>query len=106
MTAFSKRISDVESFCNTNNIDLKIEYVNSDSEHYNENIAVGLVGDQSIHKDILLSTVKELTIYVINSSVKNNTDNTDNKKSESIEKNDNSLKDKNKDEEIIKSLLD
>lgn len=104
-----KTISEVESFCNTNNIDLKIEYVNSDSEHYNENIAVGLVGDQSIHKDILLSTVKELTIYVINSSVKNNTDNTDNtdnKKSESIEKNDNSLKDKNKDEEIIKSLLD
>ena len=100
-----KTISEVETFCNTNNIDLKIEYVNSDSEHYNANVAVGLVADQSVHKDVLLSTVKELTIYIINSSVKNNSD-TDSKKSDNVEQKDDSTKSKNKDEEIIKSLLD
>lgn len=87
-----KTISEAQSFCNSNNINLEIKYVDSGNDHYNNQVSVGLIGDQSIHKDVLLSTVSDLTIYVVNSksstsesSTKNNEENkTDNNKSDAI----------------------
>ena len=87
-----KTISEAQSFCNSNNINLEIKYVDSGNEHYNDQVSVGLIGDQSIHKDVLLSTVSDLTVYVVNSksstsesSTKNNEENkTDNNKSDAI----------------------
>lgn len=87
-----KTISEAQSFCNSNNINLEIKYVDSGNDHYNDQVSVGLIGDQSIHKDVLLSTVSDLTVYVVNSksstsesSTKNNEENkTDNNKSDAI----------------------
>ena len=87
-----KTISEAQSFCNSNNINLEIKYVDSGNDHYNDRVSVGLIGDQSIHKDVLLSTVSDLTVYVVNSksstsesSTKNNEENkTDNNKSDAI----------------------
>ena len=87
-----KTISEAQSFCNSNNINLEIKYVDSGNDHYNNQVSVGLIGDQSIHKDVLLSTVSDLTVYVVNSksstsesSTKNNEENkTDNNKSDAI----------------------
>lgn len=89
-----KSISEAQSFCNSNNINLEIKYVDSGSEHYNDQVAVGLIGDQSVHKDVLLSTVSNLTVYVVNSKNTNTTKNTENK-------NDNS-----KSDAIIKGFID
>lgn len=95
-----KSISEAQSFCNSNNINLEIKYVDSGSEHYNDQVAVGLIGDQSVHKDVLLSTVSNLTIYVVNSKTTNN--NSNNNASKSTEnKNDNS-----KSNAIIKGFID
>ena len=44
-----------------------IEYVDPDSSHYNSNVNVGLIGDQSIHANTLLNNVTEITFYVVNS---------------------------------------
>lgn len=63
-----KSVSAAEEFCNSNNIDLHIEYVDS-GENYNSSVDVGLIGSQSVHKDVLLSTVKELTVYVSKAKV-------------------------------------
>ena len=60
-------VSVAEEFCNEHCIDFHIEYVDPDSEHYNPNVAVGLIGDQSEFIGVLLSTVDELTVYVVNS---------------------------------------
>ena len=60
-------VSVAEEFCNEHGIDFNIEYVDPDSEHYNSNVAVGLIGDQSEFIGVLLSTVDELTVYVVNS---------------------------------------
>lgn len=60
-------VSVAEEFCNEHGIDFHIEYVDPDSEHYNPNVAVGLIGDQSEFIGVLLSTVDELTVYVVNS---------------------------------------
>ena len=62
-----KTVTEAEEFCNEHNIDLHIEYVDPDSSHYNANVAVGLIGNQSEFASVLLSTVDELTVYVVNS---------------------------------------
>ena len=83
-----------------NNITLDIRYVDSGNEHYNNQVSVGLIADQSVHKDVLLSTVSNLTIYVVNSKTTNN--NSNNNASKSTEnKNDNS-----KSDAIIKGFID
>lgn len=61
-----KTVNEAKEFCNKHNINLEISYVDENSEHYNASISPGLIGNQSIHKDVLLSTVKDLTIYIIN----------------------------------------
>lgn len=95
-----KSISEAQSFCNSNNINLEIKYVDSGSEHYNDQVAVGLIGDQSVHKDVLLSTVSNLTVYVVNSKNTNSNQNTNTKKN-TENKNDNS-----KSDAIIKGFID
>ena len=79
-----KSISEAQSFCNSNNINLEIKYVDSGSEHYNDQVAVGLIGDQSVHKDVLLSTVSNLTVYVVNSKNTNSNQNTNTTKNTKI----------------------
>lgn len=95
-----KSISEAQSFCNSNNINLEIKYVDSGSEHYNDQVAVGLIGDQSVHKDVLLSTVSNLTVYVVNSKNTNSNQKTNTTKN-TENKNDNS-----KSDAIIKGFID
>ena len=95
-----KSISEAQSFCNSNNINLEIKYVDSGSEHYNDKVAVGLIGDQSVHKDVLLSTVSNLTVYVVNSKNTNSNQNSNTTKN-TENKNDNS-----KSDAIIKGFID
>lgn len=95
-----KTVSEAQEFCKNNNITLDIKYVDSGNEHYNNQVSVGLIADQSVHKDVLLSTVSNLTIYVVNSKTTNN--NSNNNASKSTEnKNDNS-----KSDAIIKGFID
>lgn len=95
-----KSISEAQSFCNSNNINLEIKYVDSGSEHYNDKVAVGLIGDQSVHKDVLLSTVSNLTVYVVNSKNTNSNQNSNTTKN-TENKNYNS-----KSDAIIKGFID
>ena len=95
-----KSISEAQSFCNSNNINLEIKYVDSGSEHYNDQVAVGLIGDQSVHRDVLLLTVSNLTVYVVNSKNTNSNQNTNTTKN-TENKNDNS-----KSDAIIKGFID
>ena len=62
-----------------------------ESEYYNKEVNVGLIGMQLPHENVLLNTVKDLTIYVVNSEPKDN--NKDNNKKDEIDEN-------------IKNLLD
>ena len=93
-----KTISEAQSFCNSNNINLEIKYVDSGNDHYNDQVSVGLIGDQSIHKDVLLSTVSDLTVYVVNS--KSTTSES------STKKDDNNKTDNNKSDAIIKGFIE
>ena len=95
-----KSISEAQSFCNSKNINLEIKYVDSGSEHYNDQVAVGLIGDQSVHKDVLLSTDSNLTVYVVNSKNTNSNQNSNTTKN-TENKNDNS-----KSDTIIKGFID
>lgn len=95
-----KSISEAQSFCNSNNINLEIKYVDSGSEHYNDKVAVGIIGDQSVHKDVLLSTVSNLTVYVVNSKNTNSNQNSNTTKN-TENKNYNS-----KSDAIIKGFID
>lgn len=57
-------VSKAEEYANAHNINLNIEYVTSDSEHYNSEVSVGLIADQSERIGTLTQEVKNLTIYV------------------------------------------
>ena len=62
-----KTVVDAEEYCSSKGIMYNIEYVDPDSSHYNSNVNVGLIGDQSIHANTLLNNVTEITFYVVNS---------------------------------------
>ena len=97
-----KTVSEVESYGSSHNIKINVRYVDSGSEYYNNDVAVGLIGNQSVHKDVLLSTISELTVYVVNSKQTNNNV-SENKSDNSGKSNDN--KEHTKDDDIIKNLL-
>ena len=97
-----KTVSEVESFGNSHNIKINVRYVDSGSEYYNSDVAVGLVGNQSVHKDVLLSSVSEITIYVVNSKETNNNV-SENKSDNNSKSNDN--KEQLKDDDIIKNMI-
>lgn len=91
-----KTVDDAKEFCNQYNISLNVKYVDPESEFYNKSVNVGLIGNQSVHKDVLISSISELTVYIVNSKVEEKSNNsTDDKK-------DNDLK---SDEDIIKDML-
>jgi len=62
-----KTVGEAEEYCKTHGINFNISYVDPGDEHYNPNVQVGLIGRQSVHENVLLSTVSELTVYVVNS---------------------------------------
>ena len=97
-----KTVSEVESFGSSHNIKINVRYVDSGSEYYNKDVAVGLVGNQSVHKDVLLSSVSEITIYVVNSKETNNNV-SENKSDNSSKSNDN--KEQLKDDDVIKNMI-
>ena len=94
-------VSVAEKFCNEHGIDFHIEYVDPDSEHYNPNVAVGLIGDQSEFIGVLLSTVDELTVYVVNSreSISEEPDNGDETNSGTDSEDENNSSDNNENSE-------
>ena len=63
---------------------------------------MGLIGNQSVHKDVLLSSVSEITVYVVNSKETNNNV-SENKSDNSSKSNDN--KEQLKDDDIIKNMI-
>lgn len=91
-----KTVDEAKEFCNQYNISLNVKYVDPESEFYNGSVNVGLIGNQSVHKDVLVNSISELTVYIVNSKVeeKSNNSTDDNK--------DNDLK---SDEDIIKDML-
>lgn len=91
-----KTVEEAKEFCNQYNISLNVKYVDPESEFYNKSVNVGLIGNQSVHKDVLVNSISELTVYIVNSKVEEKSNNsTDDKK-------DNDLK---SDEDIIKDML-
>ena len=119
-------VSVAEEFCSDHGISFHIEYVDPDDEHYNANVAVGLIGDQSEFIGVLLSTVDELTVYVVNSkeavneepedppienvpsdenSDKNNSDKEDNKDDESSNSDKDNSDKEDSDEELPDIIL-
>lgn len=91
-----KTVDDAKEFCNQYNISLNVKYVDPESEFYNGSVNVGLIGNQSVHKDVLVNSISELTVYIVNSKVEDKSNNsTDDNK-------DNDLK---SDEDIIKDML-
>lgn len=91
-----KTVDEAKEFCNQYNISLNVKYVDPESEFYNGSVNVGLIGNQSVHKDVLVNSISELTVYIVNSKVEEKSNNsTDDKK-------DNDLK---SDEDIIKDML-
>ena len=60
----NQSVSDVINYGNEKNITINVEYVDSNSNKYDKNIASGFVTNQSIRKNTRLSSIKEVTIYV------------------------------------------
>lgn len=58
-----KKLDEAKEFCNNNNIEIKVKYVDS-GEHYNDKVLPGLIGDQSVHANTLVSTIDELIVYI------------------------------------------
>ena len=91
-----KTVDEAKEFCNQYNISLNVKYVDPESEFYNKSVNVGLIGNQSVHKDVLVNSISELTVYIVNSKVEEKSNNsTDDKKDN----------DSKSDEDIIKDML-
>ena len=102
-----KTVTDAEEFCDKNNIDLSIRYVDPGSDYYNPDIAVGLIGSQSVHENVLLSTVEELTVYIVNSEKSSgNNNNDDNKNNSSSSNNKHDDLDGKKDDDENNDVID
>ncbi len=57
--------SDAQSFCTKNGISCTFETVDSDDENYNMYVSEGLIGAQSVHEKVLLSTIDKITFYLV-----------------------------------------
>lgn len=107
-----KTVTDAEKFCNDNNISLSIRYVDPGSDFYNGDIAVGLIGNQSVHENVLLSTVNELIVYIVNSADttsddKPNSSSNDKDNNDKDNKNNNNEDDENNEiDQIIEDFLE
>lgn len=83
-----KTVSEAEEYCEENNIDLTIRYVDPESEFYNSKVNVGLIGNQSVHESVLLSNVSKLTVYVVNSKDTSNSTKNEKTENEEVEEDD------------------
>lgn len=77
-----KSVDEIKSFCDKYNISLNIKYVDPGSEFYNSGVDVGLIGNQSVHKDVLVQSINELTVYIVNS--KDSSNSSDNSKDNKV----------------------
>ena len=101
-----KTVKEAENYCNNKNIKFKVEYVNSDSEFFNDNVNMGMICNQSVHKDVHLSLVNELTVYVKNGEKKNNNKKEQEKNDDKKEENNTNKKEDNKEiDDNIKDML-
>lgn len=91
-----KTVEEAKEFCNQYNISLNVKYVDPESEFYNKSVNVGLIGNQSVHKDVLVNSISELTVYIVNSKVEEKSNNSTD---------DNKDNDSKSDEDIIKDML-
>lgn len=91
-----KTVEEAKEFCNQYNISLNVKYVDPESEFYNGSVNVGLIGNQSVHKDVLVNSISELTVYIVNSKDEENSNNSTD---------DNKNNDLKSDEDIIKDML-
>ena len=91
-----KTVEEAKEFCNQYNISLNVKYVDPESEFYNGSVNVGLIGNQSVHKDVLVNSISELTVYIVNSKVEEKSNNSTD---------DNKDNDSKSDEDIIKDML-
>ena len=107
-------VSKAEEFCNANNITLSIEYVDYGQLHFNENVATGLIGDQSVSIGTLINNVTSLTIYIPNAYTPveepKQEETTAPKKEETKKTEDNNKKEEDKkpsedEEEIIENVI-
>lgn len=102
-------VTEAEKFCNENGITFNIVYVDPGDSHYNSNVNVGLIGDQSSPINVLLSTVDELTVYVVNNkeSISDEPDdNTNEEKKSDIDKTEEKTEENlDKEDEIIKDII-
>ena len=89
-------VAKAQEYASTHNINLNIEYVASGDAHYNSEVSVGLIADQSERIGTLVQEVKNLTIYIASSTESNNTLKEDNE-----QKNE----DKVIDDEIINDII-
>ena len=64
-------VSKAEEYANSHSIKLNIAYVSSGDEHYNSEVNVGLIADQSERIGTLTQEVKNLTVYVVSSESSN-----------------------------------
>ena len=97
-----KTTDEAKQLCESLNIKVNFKYVDEGEEFYNFSITPGKIGYQSVHKDVLLSTVEEITLYIPNAkkhietpeehrSTDSKTTDEDTKK-DTIEKQDNIIK--------------
>ena len=66
-----KTVSEATNWGANNNIVVSFEYVDSNSAYYNPNIQPGLISNQSIHSNTILTNVSSVTFYINNTSTNN-----------------------------------
>ena len=63
-----KSKEEAASWCSSNSITPSYSYVNPGEEHYNALVGAGMVADQSVHIGTLVNNVREVTLYINNTS--------------------------------------
>ncbi len=70
-TMVGKTVSEATNWGANNNIVVSFEYVDSNSAYYNPNIQPGLISNQSVHSNTILTNVSSVTFYINNASTNN-----------------------------------
>ena len=103
-----KSASEAETWANNHNIIIEKEFVNISSSNFNENVALGLIGNQSVSDGILLNNVSSFTIYINESGgVKTDTSTTEDNKNDDttiLDNNDEVKQEENNTSDLPKEL--
>lgn len=59
-----KTITEAQTWANSKGITANIQYVDSTSTYYNPNIQPGLISNQSVHQNTLLTNISSVTFYI------------------------------------------